>query len=300
MAGPHEPVMAPEAVEALGCRPGGTWVDATVGAGGHAAAILAASAPDGFLLGVDRDREILAVAAARLGPYAGRFRLAHGNFGDLAAIVAAGVPGGVVDGVLMDLGISSLQVDDPERGFSFRADAPLDMRMDRGEAATALDLVADATEQELADVIFRFGEERASRRIARAICRERDRGVPLTTARLAAVVAAAVGGRGPRAGRIHPATRTFQALRIAVNRELEALEGALAAAPPLLAPGGRLCVIAYHSLEDRAVKRAFQALARAGAGFVIVTKKPLRPGAAEVAANPRARSARLRALARAA
>jgi 16S rRNA (cytosine1402-N4)-methyltransferase len=294
--------MAREAVEALGCRPGGTWVDATVGAGGHAAAILAATAPDGFLLGIDRDREILAAAAQRLTAYAGRFALAHGNFGDLAAIVAAEVPGGVVDGVLMDLGISSLQVDDPGRGFSFRADAPLDMRMDREADGTALDLVLGADEEELARVIFVYGEERKSRRIARAICRERERGGALTTATLATVVAGAVGGRGPRSARIHPATRTFQALRIAVNRELEALDLALAAVPGLLAPGGRFCVIAYHSLEDRAVKRAFQALARPGEGaaFTRVTKKPLRPGPAELAANPRSRSARLRAVARAA
>jgi 16S rRNA (cytosine1402-N4)-methyltransferase len=296
--------MVAEAVEALGCRPGGFWVDATLGAGGHAAAILERTAPDGFLLGIDRDREILELAARHLEAHRGRFELVHGNFGELGAIVA-GAGRGLADGVLIDLGLSSLQLDLPERGFSFRADAPLDMRMDRDEQGTALDLVARASEEELARIIFEFGEERKSRRIARAICRERERGGALTTKRLADVVAGAVGGRGPRGGHIHPATRTFQALRIAVNAELEALAAALAAVPSLLAPGGRACVIAYHSLEDRAVKQAFRALAHRGAGgepapFTLLTKKPARPGEAELERNPRARSARLRAIARAA
>ena len=304
VAAVHDPVMVSEAVAALGCRPGGTWVDATVGAGGHAGAILAATAPDGFLVGIDRDEEALAIAGEQLAPFAGRFVLVHGTFGDLAGVLARAGKG-EVDGVLVDLGISSLQVDRAERGFSFRADAPLDMRMDRSRGTTALELVRDAGEEELADIIYAFGEERKSRRIARAICRERDRGGELTTARLAAVVAGAAGGGGPRSGRIHPATQTFQALRIAVNRELEELEEILAALPRLLAPGGRACVIAYHSLEDRAVKRAFRAWAhredrRVPAPFELVTKKPLRPGDDEVARNPRARSARLRAVARAA
>ena len=163
--------------------------------------------------------------------------------------------------MLIDLGLSSLQLDLPERGFSFRTDAPLDMRMDRGEPGTALELVASASEEELARIIYEYGEEPRSRRIARAICRERERGGTLTTQRLAHAVEEAIGGRGPRAGRIHPATLTFQALRIAVNGELEALAAALAALPAVLAPGGRACVIAYHSLEDRAVKHAFRALA---------------------------------------
>jgi 16S rRNA (cytosine1402-N4)-methyltransferase len=205
----------------------------------------------------------------------------------------------------MDLGLSSLQLDEAERGFSFRADAPLDMRMDRGREGTALDLIAGADDEELARIIFEYGEERKSRRIARAIRRERELGGPLTTQRLAGAIAAAVGGRGPRGGHIHPATRTFQALRIAVNRELEALAAALEALPRLLAPGGRACVIAYHSLEDRAVKQAFRALTWRGHGeppapFELLTKKPLGPGDAEVRRNPRARSARLRAIARAA
>ncbi|HWR98161.1 MAG TPA: 16S rRNA (cytosine(1402)-N(4))-methyltransferase RsmH [Candidatus Methanoperedens sp.] len=304
MAEAHDPVMVAEAVDALGCRPGGLWVDATVGAGGHAAALLERTAPDGFLLGIDRDPEILALAAQRLSPHAGRFSLVHGTFGRLEEIVS-GVGRGPADGVLIDLGLSSLQLDDPGRGFSFRTDAPLDMRMDRSDGSSALDLVASADEAELARVIFEYGEERQSRRIARAICRERERGGALTTQRLATAVAAAVGGRGPRGGRIHPATRTFQALRIAVNRELEELDAALAALPAVLAPGGRACVIAYHSLEDRAVKRAFRSWSHRGRGegpaaFELLTKKPRQPAADELQRNPRARSARLRAIARAA
>jgi 16S rRNA (cytosine1402-N4)-methyltransferase len=304
MAEVHDPVMVAEAVEALGCRPGGLWVDATVGAGGHAAAILEQTQPDGFLIGIDRDREILAIAATRLAQHAGRFELVHGNFGDLGEILAR-LGRGAADGILIDLGLSSLQLDLPERGFSFRTDGPLDMRMDRGEAGTALDLVAAACEEELARIIYEYGEERKSRRIARAICRERDRGGPLTTQRLAEAVAGAVGERGPRRGRIHPATLTFQALRIAVNAELDALAAALAAIPASLAPGGRACIIAYHSLEDRAVKRAFRALGQRGsdgapAAFTVLTNKPLRPGADELQRNARARSARLRAIARAA
>lgn len=304
MAEVHDPVMVAEAVDALGCRPGGLWVDATVGAGGHAAALLERSAPDGFLIGIDRDREILALAERRLAPHAGRFSLVHATFGSLGEVVSA-AGRGPVDGVLIDLGLSSLQLDDAARGFSFRTDAPLDMRMDRGGGETALDLVASLDDEELARVIYEYGEEPHSRRIVRAIRRESERGGTLTTQRLASAVAAAVGGRGPRGGRIHPATRTFQALRIAVNRELEELDAALAALPAVLAPGARACVIAYHSLEDRAVKRAFRAWSHRGRGeapapFTLLTKKPARPSAGELEANPRARSARLRAIARAA
>jgi len=300
----HEPAMVAEAMSALGCRPGGFWVDATLGAGGHAAAILERTSPDGFLLGIDRDTEILGLAEARLAPFAGRFALVHGNFGDVQAILQR-AERGLADGLLIDLGLSSLQLDVPERGFSFRADAPLDMRMDRSESGTALDLVSSADEEELARIIYEYGEERKSRRIARAICRERGRGGALTTQRLAEAVAGAVGGRGPRGGHIHPATLTFQALRIAVNGELEALAAVLAALPAILAPGGRACVIAYHSLEDRAVKQAFRALAPIGRttqprAFTLLTKKPERPGDEELQRNPRARSARLRAIARAA
>ncbi|MHB8835572.1 MAG: 16S rRNA (cytosine(1402)-N(4))-methyltransferase RsmH [Candidatus Methylomirabilia bacterium] len=300
----HEPVMVAEVVRALDCRPGGFWVDATLGAGGHAAAILERSSPDGFVLGIDRDTEILEVAATRLAAYAGRFELVHGNFGELKAVLASGARGSA-DGLLIDLGLSSLQLDLPERGFSFRSDAPLDMRMDRGEAGTALDLVATASEEELANIIYEYGEERKSRRIARAICREREKGGVMTTQRLANAVAGSVGSRGPRGGHIHPATLTFQALRIAVNGELEALAAVLADLPAVLAPGGRACVIAYHSLEDRAVKQAFRALAPIGRtssprAFTLLTKKPERPGAEELQRNPRSRSARLRAIARAA
>ena len=296
--------MVDEVLRALGCRPGGLWVDATVGAGGHAAAMLERTSPDGFVLGIDRDTEILGIAAQRLAAYPGRFELVHGNFGEVSTVLAR-TARGLADGVLIDLGLSSLQLDQPERGFSFRSDAPLDMRMDRGEQRTALDLVATASEEELARIIYEYGEERKSRRIARAICRERERGGSLTTQRLAEAVAGAVGGRGPRGGHIHPATLTFQALRIAVNGELEALASVLAALPAVLAPGGRACVIAYHSLEDRAVKQAFRALAPIGRStkppaFTLLTKKPVRPGVEELQRNPRSRSARLRAIARAA
>jgi 16S rRNA (cytosine1402-N4)-methyltransferase len=295
--------MVHEVVTALDCRAGGTYVDATVGAGGHAAALLEASAPGGFLVGLDRDREILALAAERLAAYAGRFLLVHANFGDLAEVLAR-EGRGQVDGVLVDLGLSSLQLDRGERGFSFRVDAPLDMRMDRDEEGTALDLVRDLDEEELARVIFEYGEERKSRRIARAICRERERG-ELTTIRLAETVAGAIGWGGPRGRHIHPATRTFQALRIAVNRELEALDAVLQALPGILAPGGRACILSYHSLEDRAVKRTFREWAHHGvegsaAEFEVITRKPLRPSEEEVGRNPRARSARLRAVLRAA
>lgn len=295
--------MVHEVVGALGCRPGGNYVDATVGAGGHAAAILEASGPDGFLVGVDRDGEILALAAERLAAYGGRFVLVQGNFRELRAIVA-GEGRDEVDGVLIDLGLSSLQVDCAERGFSFRTDAPLDMRMDRREERTARDLVRDAAEEDLARLIREYGEEPQARRIARAICRERDRG-RLTTLGLAQTIAAAVGGRGPRAGKIHPATRTFQALRIAVNREMEALAGVLQDLPDLLLVNGRACVLSYHSLEARTVKRTFREWAHHGlagseARFEVLTKKPVRPSIEEVRSNPRARSACLRAIRRAA
>ncbi|HEY5999455.1 MAG TPA: 16S rRNA (cytosine(1402)-N(4))-methyltransferase RsmH, partial [bacterium] len=194
MAEVHDPVMVAEAVDALGCRPGGLWVDATVGAGGHAAAILERTAPDGFLIGIDRDREILEAASRRLAPHAGRFALVHGTFGRLGEIVT-GAGRGPAAGVLIDLGLSSLQLDEADRGFSFRADAPLDMRMDRSDGATALELIASLDETELARIIYEYGEEPQSRRIARAIRRERERGGALTTQRLAAAVAAAVGGR---------------------------------------------------------------------------------------------------------
>lgn len=270
-------------------RPGGFWVDGTVGLGGHAAAILRASAPNGRLLGLDRDSETLARARETLAPFAERARLEQADFREIEE--RSGEP---ADGILLDLGVSSAQLDDPGRGFSFQADGPLDMRMDRGGGETAADLVNRLPEKTLADLIFRYGEERASRRIARGIVRARERAPLRSTAELAEIVRRA-SPRRRRPGH-DPATRTFQALRIRVNRELEGLERAVEKAASCLAPRGRLAVIAFHSLEDRAVKTTFRALA--GEGFSLVTRKPLRPSTEEVRRNPRARSARLRALAR--
>jgi len=283
-------VLLAETLELLAVRPGGLWVDGTVGLGGHAAAILRASAPDGRLLGFDRDSETLERARAALQPFAERVRLQHADFRELPRRLAGEAP----DGILLDLGVSSVQLDDPERGFSFQAEGPLDMRLDRSESTTADELVNRLSERALADLIYAYGEEPASRRIARAIVRERMREPIRSTTRLADVVRRAAG-RSRRPG-LHPATRTFQALRIRVNRELDGLAEAIAGAAGTLAPRGRLVVIAFHSLEDRAVKESFRALVPRG--FRALTRKPLRPGEEETLRNPRARSARLRALAR--
>jgi 16S rRNA (cytosine1402-N4)-methyltransferase len=283
-------VLLAEALELLAVRPGGLWVDGTVGLGGHASALLRASAPDGRLLGLDKDSETLERAREALAPFGARVRLEVADFREIRERLR----GERADGILLDLGLSSAQLDEPGRGFSFQAEGPLDMRMDRRQGETAADVVNRTREADLADLIYRYGEEPASRRIARAIARARQAQRIRTTTQLAEIVRRAVGRR-PRRG-IHPATRTFQALRIRVNRELEGLGGALELAAECLRPGGRIAVIAFHSLEDRAVKEAFRALA--GRGFLVLTKKPVRPGEAEVRANPRARSARLRALER--
>ncbi len=272
----HRPVMVDEVIRFLGGR--GTVVDMTLGAGGHAEALLESGV--GRLIGVDRDPEALERASARLARFGPRFVGIRARFSEMPVESRA-------DGFLYDLGVSSMQLERPERGFSFRQPGPLDMRMDP-EAESAADLVNSASEDELARILFEYGEERRSRRVAAAIVRARARRRIETTDELARVVAGAVGGRrgGP-----HPARRTFQALRIAVNRELEELTASLPRAVGLLAPGGRVVVIAYHSLEDRIVKRCFSSDER----LVELTHKPLRPAAEEVARNPRARSARLRA-----
>ncbi len=299
----HRPVLCDEVIALLAVGSGGHWIDGTLGGGGHAAAILDASAPDGRLLGIDRDPQALARAAARLNIFGDRAHLVLGNLGDLAAIAAAAAwpPS---RGILFDLGISSDQLDDPARGLSFQHDGPLDMRLGPDAEVSAADLVNELAEAELADVIWRFGDERASRRIARAIVAAR----PLATTRqLADVVARVVR---PERGRrpIHPATRTFQALRIAVNDELTAVERAVPQAVEQLAPGGRLAVISFHSLEDRIVKHALRTAATGcscppelptcvcgGRPTVrLVTRKPVTPSPAEAEANPRARSAKLR------
>lgn len=287
----HLPVMPAEALAGLGLAPfdglqavesrEGWWVDCTVGGGGHTEAILQATAPGGSVLGLDQDSDTLARTQERLAAYGDRLRLVHANFRQLADVVREqGI--GEVRGVLMDLGVSSFQLDEAERGFAFSKPGPLDMRMDRRQPLSAADLVNRADEEELARIFYEYGEEHRSRRIAKAVVRRRPFS---TTAELAEAVAAAVG----RGGRIHPATRIFQALRIAVNDELGSLRQGLEAARQVLAPGGRLAVISFHSLEDRIVKETL----RAG-GWTVLTKHVVRPQEREVSENPRSRSARLR------
>ncbi len=306
----HISVLLEATLDGMAVLAGGRYIDGTLGAGGHAAAILERSAPDGRLLGLDVDPSALALAGARLTPFGSRAVLVHANAGDLSQ-VARTHGFSPVDGVLLDLGVSSMQLDTAERGFSFGADAPLDMRMDPTDTGrpTAADLVNRLPEGELADLIYQYGEERGSRRIARRLVAERARAPITTTGRLAAVVQSALGGRpqGPR-GRTHPATQTFQALRIAVNHELDVLPQALEGALDVLRPGGRLAVIAFHSLEDRIVK---QFIAQEVKGCICppdlpvcqcgrtprlrsVSRGAIQASEAEQATNPRSRSARLR------
>jgi 16S rRNA (cytosine1402-N4)-methyltransferase len=288
----HVPVMAGEVRELLCAHGPRVVVDATVGTGGHALQILGSS--QARLIGIDRDSGALEIARQRLASYGDRVLLCQGDFAAIASILAqCGVER--ADSILADLGMSSFALDDPERGFSFRADGPLDMRMDRTQKLRAYDLVNEETETDLADILHHLGEERAARRIARAIVDARRRRPIETTAELRAIVERVLGPR--RGGGVHPATRTFQALRIAVNREMESLAAFLKSAPELLSVGGRMAVISYHSLEDRAVKERMRELARAG-GFALVNRKVIRASAPEVASNPRARSARLRCIER--
>ena len=295
--GSHEPVLVDEIVFWLQCKPGGVYVDCTLGYAGLATRILDHTAPDGILVGIDRDAAALAESRARLHDVMARVRLKHGNFSELKTMVAeTGLLR--VDGVIFDLGVSSPQLDRPERGFSFREDGPLDMRMDQREGRTAADLIRDLPETELADVIYQLGEERYSRRIARAIVQARMQGAIGTTRELAAVVERAVPA-SYRHGRIHCATRTFQALRIAVNRELDVLEPALRDAVAILSPGGRVCAVSFHSLEDRIVKHTFRALANGPEASVrVLTKKPVIASEVERDHNPRSRSAKLRVVER--
>lgn len=270
-----------------------TILDCTVGYGGHAEMLLKNSDPGTKLVGLDQDSQAVAFSQERLVGFGERVVLRKGNYRDLKRHLAdIGVS--KVDGVLFDFGASSPQLDDPARGFSFQQDGPLDMRMDQTTGMTAASLVNSGPEHELADLIFQYGEERYSRRIARAIVRERARRPIETTGALASVIAGAVPA-AYRHGRIHCATRTFQALRIAVNRELEGLEPALRDAVDVLALGGRICAISFHSLEDRIVKHTFRSLSQgAGAPLSLLTKKPILPAEEECRVNPRARSAKLR------
>jgi 16S rRNA (cytosine1402-N4)-methyltransferase len=307
MGAPHRPVLLRETIELLGAARGGLFVDGTLGLGGHSESILEASS-EARVIGIDRDREALELARERLKQYGSRFRGVHANFRDIARIVEeAGEPD--VRGVLVDLGVSSLQFDTGERGFSFRQDAPLDMRMDaRGDEETAAELLARLEEEEIARIIFEYGEERRSRRIARWIVERRERGEPIeTTKELSDLVARAVGYR--KTDKVHPATRTFQALRIAVNRELEGLGEFVETVVDLLQPNGRFVAISFHSLEDRIMKQTLRRLAGqcecdprapvcscgARRAVEILTRRPLVPGEEEVSVNPRARSAKLRA-----
>ncbi len=291
--GRHEPVLADEVLALLAPRAGGVYVDCTLGAGGHTRRLVAAGVAK--VIGIDRDVRALDVARAALGEAAAVVEFVHDDYRQLPAVL--GVRGiDAVDGVLADLGVSSMQLDEADRGFSFRHAGPLDMRMDPDRDRSLADRLAEVDEVTLADVIWRFGEERHSRRVARAIVSARDRGELADTAALASVVRRAAGGRGWQ--RIDPATRTFQALRIWVNAELDGLDTFLEDASRVLAPAGRLAVIAFHSLEDRVVKHTFRRLAAESDGWRLVTKRPVVPGDAECARNPRARSARLRVLER--
>ena len=284
----HRSVLLQETMDFLSPHPGGIYVDGTLGLGGHSQAILQKTAPDGRVIAFEWDEHAIALSRIRLQEYAGRLTIIRRNFAEIAAgLDEAGVSR--VDGILIDVGLSSLQLDQGERGFSFQRDEPLDMRMDNRKEVTAASILASSTEQELADIFYYFGEERQARPIAARIVRARNEEAIRTSAQLAALVVQAVPRRfHPK--RIHAATKVFQALRIAVNTELENLSRILDEAVPFLKPGARFCVISFHSLEDRVVKRKF----RNNEELEVVTSKPVRPTTDEIARNPRSRSARLR------
>lgn len=308
---PHVSVLLREVLETLQPAAGGVYIDATLGPGGHAEALLDAADPSGRVLGIDRDPSAISAAKARLARFGGRFSAIHGDHRDVVALArSAGVF--TADGVIADLGVSSLQLDDPTRGLSFRADGPLDMRLDpTADIPTAADLIRDLSERELGRIFRDYGEERLFAKIARAIARRRDREPIGGTRDLAEIIERASGPAG-RHARIHPATRCFQALRIAVNGEIEGLEAFISDAVSLLRRGGRLCVISFHSLEDRVVKLTMRGLAErcicpprlpvCGCGrenlVRILTPTAVRPTRDEIETNPRARSAKLRAVER--
>ncbi|MBI5415183.1 MAG: 16S rRNA (cytosine(1402)-N(4))-methyltransferase RsmH [Candidatus Omnitrophica bacterium] len=287
----HIPVMPQEVLEYLRPRENDVIVDCTMGLGGHALAILQKIGPHGRLIGIDRDAQSLKMVRERLMPYLDQCHFVQGDFRDLDRTLG-GLGIRDVDGILFDLGISSFQLDNPQRGFSFQTDGPLDMRMDQNNPVSAFDVVNSFSEQEIAAILRDYGEERWHHRIARQIVRQRAVRPVATTQELRDVVVQAMPYRRGHE-RIHPATRTFQAIRIAVNRELESLEAALDKSLEFLKPQARIAVLAFHSLEDRIVKQKFRTWAKAGLAELIV-KKPLRPGEKECLENPRARSARLR------
>ena len=301
----HTSVLLEETLHFLSVLSGKTYVDATLGMGGHAQAIL--ETPETKLIGIDQDEDAIRLAGKRLERFGDRVKLVKSNFSAIKEILST-LQIEKIDGLIVDLGVSSLQLDSEERGFSFRSDAPLDMRMDRGGGDTAADLLAELSEEDIANIVYRFGEERFSRRIARRIVERRKAGEPVTTTKQLAELVERSVKRSPK-DKIHPATRTFQALRIAVNREIEILEDFINHAVDVLSPGGRLVVISFHSLEDRIVKQTFQKLAGkclcppripqcvcgAAKKIEILTRKPVIAGDSEIDENPRARSAKLRA-----
>ena len=290
----HRPVLLQEAVQLLALGPGKTMLDCTVGMGGHSLALLPHLMPMGQLIAMDCDAEAIEQARRRLTEFTPHVQFVHENFRNVRdVLIRLGLPG--VHGVIADLGISSLHVDTPERGFSFMREGPLDMRMDQRQPLTAASLIHRVPERELVELLQRYGEERFARRIARRVVEARKKRPIRTTAQLAAIVLEAVPRKAT--GRIHPATRTFQALRIAVNEELGALQALLESLPDVLLLGGRAAIITFHSLEDRMVKQAFVQGARDGR-FLRLTKKPVTPADEELAQNPRARSGKLRAIER--
>ncbi len=303
----HQPVLMNQTLNSLKLRPGGVYLDGTLGGGGHTEAILQATEPDGKVIGLDQDDEALAAASQRLKPFGERFCPIRANFAEMEQVLAAeGIAG--LDGVLLDIGVSSHQLDEPDRGFSYMQDGPLDMRMDRRGGQTAADLVAELSESELANLIYRYGEEKFSRRIARRIVEQRAQTPIESTKQLAELISAAIPAAQRRKEKQHPAKRTFQALRIAVNDELGVLERGLVAAFASLKSGGRLSVITFHSLEDRMVKNYFAGLAKGcecppefpvcvcgkQPQALLITKRPQTATEDELQSNPRARSAKLR------
>ncbi|MDD5432183.1 MAG: 16S rRNA (cytosine(1402)-N(4))-methyltransferase RsmH [Candidatus Omnitrophica bacterium] len=289
----HIPVMLNEVLNYLNLSPGKVVVDATIGTGGHSKAILEKILPGGRLIGIDRDEESLAISKERLKDYADACTFLHGNFADLDTLLE-GVNIKQVDAILFDLGISSYQLDSPERGFSFQKEGPLDMRLDRSSYISAYDLVNNLNEDEISDMLWTFGQERWHNRIAHLLVEERQKHPIATTQELASLVVKAIPYRYKHKHyRIHPATRTFQAVRIAVNRELEILEASVNKGVAILGKQGRICVISFHSLEDRAIKHAFRKIA--GEGTInIITPKPLTPLVSEIMENPKSRSSKLR------